>query len=129
MPVLPQQVHSEREPDAPHEGQTRHHGPRTRCPRYRVLPVNKVWVILIYLFFSLQIKNVFKNYYQNVSNIVFSLKYSGAEDGYVFPALYVSCLASVRTSLSICPRRATPNSAFLSQMVRAVRKMRTVCTG
>lgn len=27
VPVLPQQVHPEGEPHAPHEGETRHHGP------------------------------------------------------------------------------------------------------
>lgn len=87
----------------------------------------EVQSITTYFFFANQ--EYFSNNNQNVPNIVFSLKYSGTEEGYVFPALFVSCLASVRTSLSICPRRDIPISAFLSQMVRAVRKMRTASTG
>lgn len=71
----------------------------------------------------------FLNNSPHASNIAFSLKYSGAEDGCVFPALFVSCHASAKTSLTIYPRRAILNSAFLSQMVKAVRKMTTACTG
>ncbi|XP_009301970.2 zinc finger protein 366 isoform X2 [Danio rerio] len=33
MPLLRQQVHAEGEPDAPHEDQTRHHGPGPGCSR------------------------------------------------------------------------------------------------
>ncbi|XP_042585122.1 zinc finger protein 366 isoform X2 [Cyprinus carpio] len=35
MSLLRQQVHPEGKPDTPHEGQTRHHGPRPGCSRFQ----------------------------------------------------------------------------------------------